>query len=278
MKKIGFIDYFLDEWHAEKYPDWIEKASGGEMKVTCAYGMVNRQGKLTNAEWCRKKGIELLDSIQAVVEQSDYLVVLSPDHPEFHEELARLPLQSGKPTYIDKTFAPDLASAVRMFELAAAHGTPMYSTSALRYAAEYSELERSGIDAISSFGPGKFETYSIHQIEPIIALMGTEVQRLMWTGTEKTPSLLIGYKDGRQAAVNLYGSECPFMMNVNYGNDQAKLLKIESNFFGVFIENLVTFFESGVPAVSQAETLAIAAIMEAGMKAEKTPYQWLTLT
>jgi hypothetical protein len=25
MKKIGFIDYFLDEWHAENYPQWIEE-------------------------------------------------------------------------------------------------------------------------------------------------------------------------------------------------------------------------------------------------------------
>ena len=48
MHKIGFIDYFLDEWHAEKYPGWIEKASSGSMKVAYAYGMSNIDGKLGN--------------------------------------------------------------------------------------------------------------------------------------------------------------------------------------------------------------------------------------
>ena len=27
--KIGFIDYYLDEWHANKYPAWIKEASNG---------------------------------------------------------------------------------------------------------------------------------------------------------------------------------------------------------------------------------------------------------
>ena len=26
MKKIGFVDYYLSEWHANNYPAWIEEA------------------------------------------------------------------------------------------------------------------------------------------------------------------------------------------------------------------------------------------------------------
>ena len=25
MKKIGFVDYYLSEWHANNYPAWIER-------------------------------------------------------------------------------------------------------------------------------------------------------------------------------------------------------------------------------------------------------------
>jgi len=277
MKKIGFIDYFLDEWHAEKYPEWIEKASGGEMKVVYAYGKTNIDGKLGNAEWCAKKGIQLLDSIEAVVDQSDYLIVLSPDNPEYHEELSQLPLQSGKPTYIDKTFAPDRAAALRMFELADKHGTPMYSTSALRFASEYAELEKQGIESICSLGPGTFGNYSIHQVEPVVSLMGTEATRVMWTGTANTPSLAIGYADGRQATINLYGSGCPFSMAVSYEGGQSKFMKIESSFFDAFIDNLVAFFRSGKPAVPREETIMIATILEAGLKAANKPYEWIGL-
>lgn len=31
MKKIGFVDYFLDEWHANNYPVWIaDPRHGGQ--------------------------------------------------------------------------------------------------------------------------------------------------------------------------------------------------------------------------------------------------------
>jgi len=277
LKTIGFIDYFLDEWHAEKYPAWIETASAGRMKVAYAYGMVDKPGGLSNAEWCAKKGIELLPSIEAVVERSDYLIVLSPDHPQYHEELSALPLKSGKPTYIDKTFAPDRATALRLFEWARQSGTPMYSSSALRFAAEYGAMSKDGIETICSIGPGKFDNYSIHQIEPIVALMGSGVKRVMFTGTAKSPALLIGFADGRQAAVNHFGGGAPFSLIANYDSGQARSVKIESDFFGAFIQNMVGFFETGEGGVPPEETVAIITIIEYGLKAAQTPYQWLEL-
>ena len=67
----------------------------------------------------------------------------------------------------DKTFAPDGEIAARILKIAQDSGTPCYSTSALRFAAEYTGIDRAGIRAISSWGPGNFETYSIHQLEPV---------------------------------------------------------------------------------------------------------------
>lgn len=95
MKKIGFIDYYLDEWHANKYPDWIRAASGGTMEVAYAYGMKDAERGLSNAAWCGKHGIALRQTVEEVVAESDYLIVLSPDNPEHHEALAQLPLASG---------------------------------------------------------------------------------------------------------------------------------------------------------------------------------------
>ncbi|MFB9755159.1 hypothetical protein ACFFNY_26595 [Paenibacillus hodogayensis] len=277
MKTIGFIDYFLDEWHAEKYPAWIEAASGGELRVAYAYGMTDKPGGLTNAQWCERKGIELLPTIEAVVDKSDFLIVLSPDFPEYHEELSRLPLQSGKPVYIDKTFAPDRETALLLFERARQSGTPMYSSSALRFAAEYETMDRDGIETILSVGPGKFANYSIHQIEPIVALMGTDVRQVMFTGTAESPALLIGFAHGRQATVNHFGDGASFGMIANYRSGNARTVKIESEFFQAFIRNLIRFFQTGEGAVDPAETVAIITIIEYGLKAAETPYQWLKL-
>ncbi|UNK17099.1 hypothetical protein MNQ98_21815 [Paenibacillus sp. N3/727] len=277
MKKIGFIDYYLDEWHANKYPELIQGESGGEMQVAYAYGVKDAENGLSNAEWCRRNNVKLMNTIEEVVNESDYLIVLSPDHPEQHEALAQLPLQSGKPTYMDKTFAPDRKAAIRLFELAAQHCTPLYSSSALRFAAEYVNVERSGMKVISSWGPGAFENYSIHQIEPIVSMLGPDAKRVMYIGTDTTPALLIEFTDGRQAIIHHLGEDCPFTMAVNYQSGSCKILKPESDFFKLFIQDLVAFFNTGHINVPSTQTISIITIIEYGLKAAACPYQWIEL-
>lgn len=277
LKKIGFIDYYLDEFHADKYPAWIEEASGGKMKVQYAYGKIDKPGGTSNADWCKQHGIELVDSIEEVVEKSDYLVVLSPDNPEFHEELSQLPLESGKPTYIDKTFAPDRDTALRLFQLAEKHGTPMYSTSALRFAEEYEQVEKGSVHTIASWGPGKMDNYMIHQVEPIVMMMKSRPRRVMYTGSAQTPSLIIDFGEGKQASLHHLGGNCPFMLGVSDASGNCRILTAESNFFMKFIENLVGFFDSGIPAVPSEETIDVITIIEYGLKASETPFEWLEL-
>ncbi|WP_152396648.1 Gfo/Idh/MocA family oxidoreductase [Paenibacillus guangzhouensis] len=277
MKKIGFIDYYLDEWHANNYPTWIRDASGGSMEVAYAYGMKDAENGLSNAAWCERHGVTLLPTIEAVVEQSDYLIVLSPDHPEQHEALAELPLASGKPTYVDKTFAPDRATALRLFERAAQHRTPLYSSSALRFATEYVEAEREGIRVVSSWGPGAFDNYSIHQLEPIASLMGTDAKRIMFIGTETVPAILLEFSGGRQATIQHPGPGCPFILSVNDASGKCSILQPQSNFFQLFIRDLIAFFESGRATVRAEETVAIITWIEYGRMAAQRPYQWIEL-
>lgn len=276
MRKIGFIDYYLDEWHAQVYPDWLREASGGEMEVAYAYGMKDPEQGKSNTEWCQERGIPLLDSIEAVVEASDYLIVLSPDNPERHLELATLPLQSGKPTYVDKTFAPDRQTAQLLIDTAARHGTPLFSSSALRYAPEYTALKREGIERICSFGPGSYSNYAVHQIEPIVSLMGTEARRVMYIGKEGTPELLIEFSGGRQAEIHHFRVG-EFSMMIQYESDDCANLKIQSNFFAELMKDMVQFFRTGEPSFDSRETIAIMTIIEYGLIAKQRPYEWVEL-
>ena len=113
MKKIGFIDYYLHEWHADNMPAWIHNASDGKMKVCYAWGEIDNphDGGKTNKEWAKEMDVELCSSQEEVIDKSDYLVVLSPDNAERHVDLCKLPLVSGKPVFIDKTFAAGLDEA-----------------------------------------------------------------------------------------------------------------------------------------------------------------------
>lgn len=273
--KIGFIDYYLDEWHANNYPKLLGDVSGGEMEVVCAYALIDGpDGRRTTDQWCADMGIARAYSIEEVIEKSDALIVLSPDNCEMHEQLCQLPLRSGKPTYVDKTFAPDGETARRIFAIAQESGTPCYSTSALRYASEYAGI--GAVDGIASWGPNGFETYAIHQLEPIMMLMQGRPVRVMAQKGETWYSMAIEFADGRAATLAGFEKGSPFMMNIA-GKDGTKIVTAQSDYFRGFMEGLVAFFRDPQKHVPHDETIAIMDVRGAGVKALKTPGVWVEI-
>ncbi len=278
--KIGFVDYFLDEWHANNYPDWLLKASNGEIQVAYAYALTDSpfQGGLSTDDWCLKHGSSRCFSIEEIVKKSDALIVLSPDDPEYHEVLSDLPLRSGKRTYIDKTFSPDKQSAVRMFSLAERFGTPCCSCSALRFASEYKGIgtgnNNQPVTAISSWGPGVYDNYSVHQLEPILMLMGGIPEEVCYNGSEIFAQLMIRFSDNRMAVMNQFIKGSPFMMHM-CTDDGNRTIEVKSDFFNEFIKKLIEFFVTGVPLAESGETIKIMAVREAGAKGILQPGKWI---
>lgn len=277
MKKVGFIDYFLDEWHANNYPDMLSELSNGEYKVCYAYGRIDGpNGKITNKEWAEKFGVELFDTIEEVVEKSDCLVVLSPDNPEFHEEFTDLPIKSGKPLYVDKTFAPDKETAIRIFEKAKKYNTPCFSSSALRFADEFKEIDKSKIYKIISEGPNYFEKYVIHQVEPITLLMETRAKRIMGLGDIMHPSLIIEFEDGRLVQIR-HGLETDFRFTMADEQNNEVHYTLSSPYFKNFVKAMIKFFDTGIAPVDEKQTIDVIAICSAGKKALEKPFEWIEL-
>lgn len=277
IMNIGFIDYYLDEWHANHYPEMILRASSGEMRVSCAYAMIDSPlGGMTTQQWCEQMRISHCATVEEVVGKSDALVVLSPDNCEMHEILCQVPLRSGKRTYVDKTFAPDGATARRLFALANYHGTPCYSTSALRFATEYQDLALDELRAINSWGPNRFDTYAIHQLEPIMMLMQAAPRRVMGTSTRGYSHLLIEFCDGRIASLANFEAGAPFEMSLCTAGG-SQIIRVATDFFVRFIEAMVRFFQTGTPEVGQEETVAIMDVLGAGRQALAQPGRWIDI-
>lgn len=278
MKKVGFIDYYLDEWHSNNYPKMLKEQSGGRYEVAYAYAKIDspRNGGITNKAWAEKYGVELLGSIDEVIEKSDVLIVLSPDNPEMHEELCQKPLASEKLVYVDKTFAPDKATAERIFAYAASHNTKCFSSSALRFTTELKEIDKTKITRVYSEGPGAFNIYSIHQIEPIVCLMQTRAKRVMFTGDEVHPSMIIEFDDGRFAQM-YQANRAQFRLTTVDDVNNAEIHTIESQYFSLFVDALIEFFDTGIVPVNAEQTIDVIAIREAGKKAMKTPFTWVDL-
>ena len=275
-KKIGFIDYYLDEWHANNYPRFIKEAVGDDFYVAYAYGEKDKEGGMTTDQWCEKNHVQKCDTIDEVVEKSDVLIVLSPDNPERHWDLCQKPLRSGKRVYVDKTFALSKKVAQDIVALADEHHTPFFSTSALRFADELKGFDKNGICFISSRGPGNFDTYAIHQLEPIVILMGSKVKRLMSIGAGKYESMVIEFEGDRRAVMTHYGwTGMDFNMTVNYEDGRTVVIPQMSNTFPTFIKEMCDFFKTGEIKAPHDETIALMGIIEAGNKAIKTPDVWV---
>jgi hypothetical protein len=284
MKRIGFIDLFIDEWHANNYPQWIREnctANGRDCDVSYAFADTNKQGGLDTEAWCSKYGVQALSSIEELVERSDYIIVLSPDNAEHHERLSRIPLMSGKPVYIDKTFSPDLLSGAGMFELADKYSTPMFSSSALRFAQELSSYPDSvvnpqSIEHVATLGPGSYGNYSVHQFEMIVSLMGTGAKRVKSLSTDNSRLLVVEYTDGRSASMHQI-QQAPFQISLQLKDGNGVFIGECSDIFPRLINAMLDFFETGKPPVSKEETLEVMALIEAGSKALKGYDTWINV-
>ncbi|MBQ3079159.1 MAG: tRNA (guanosine(37)-N1)-methyltransferase TrmD [Clostridia bacterium] len=273
MLKIGFIDYYLDEWHANNYPKWIEEQGlqlGIDCKVAYAWEDKAKEGGISGDKWCEKFGCELLESRQAVVDQSDVIVVLSPDNAEEHERLGEEALKSGKRVYMDKTFAPDTAAAKRMFALAEEHSTILCSSSALRFTRNLDKVK--GDENVSFFattGPGKISNYAVHQVEMIVSVMGVKPKRVMVAGNNSARQVVIDYGKNRFAAFTQAPS-LDFVCTVAYEDGTGETI-VPVDYFPNFIHDMLLFFTGGEPVAKKEETLAIMAILDAAKEAERKP-------
>ncbi len=275
--KIGFIDYFLDEWHANNYPAWIKEHSNGAMEVAYAYAKIDSPiSGVTAADWCAEHGVTLCDTIEDVVEKSDAIVVLSPDNCEMHEELSRAALCSGKPTFIDKTFSPDLDSAKRMFALAEQHGTPCYTTSSLRYAEEYANVVTEDISSVCCWGSGDIDGYAVHMLEPLVMLMKAPAKGVLLTKTEGWYQLTVSFADGRFGSIAGWKPWAPYQTSIKHA-ESCETVAVESDFFQPFIAAMVKFFETREIPVEHEETLRIMAIRDAAMQAENEIGEWIAV-
>lgn len=280
MKKIGFIDYFIDEWHANNYPKWISESKFKDnFEVSLAWEEFTPEGKKNLARWCAEMNVRPASSIQQVVDECDCICVLSPDNSERHEDLAALALTSGKPVYIDKTFAPSLEVAGRLFARAEKYSTPLMSSSALRYGSAFekalADIGSLPVNSVMTAGSGRsFEIYAIHQLEMLVKTLGTGARRVLQSTNGISHTMLVEYADKRRGAVNFIPGQ-GFQITIQYGGDKSICINQMTDFFPRFIEKMLEFFDTGIPQIPKSETLEIAALIEAGVSALKNPGEWI---
>lgn len=281
MMKIGFADYYLDNWHANYYPGFMREAIakyGYDAALTCAFALKDREDGMTSAQWCLKNHMRLADSMEDMIADVDAIMVIAADNSSWHEEVCRLPLASGKPVFVDKTFAQNAETGKRMFAWARQHGTPVMSTSAQRYCSSimnYLEQEKGNTKFMSTVGPHDLSNYAVHQFEPIVAVMGTGVKRVKaFSVGSKVTQMILDYGDGRIASFTQTPdpfAEFNFMVS---DGEQGQRLD-SSDYYINTMKAILDFFETGISPVPEEETLEVLMLIDAARKARQTPDTWL---
>ena len=265
MKKIGFVDYYISEWHANNYPEWIKNAAqklGAEYEVAYAWAELDLSPVYneTTDEWCAKMGVEKCETIAELCEKSDFIIVLAPSNPEKHLGYAKEVLKYGKRTYIDKTFAPDLATAQEIFDIAKKYNTPFFSSSALRFASELDDKTDS-LAIMTTGGGGNMPEYIIHQAEMVVKCLGVGATSVDAYQVGGRMTFNVNYVDGRSAQMT-YADGMPFTALVTNKQGGSTYDMIQSDFFAVLIEEIVKFFEGGQVCFDTAQTLEVMKIRE----------------
>ena len=264
-KRIGFVDYKLENFHANVYL----KAYRGQLKdrgwtVAGAYALDEENGRA----WCEHNDVPYFKTPAALNDAVDCFMILAPSNPELHLKLCEPIFPFGKTTYVDKTFAPDTPTAKKIFDLADRHKTAIQTTSALRYTNVQQHVKQGNHGTIRHMitwgGGSSFGEYAIHPVELLISCMGSDATSLMRRSDgEHFSQLLINFAGNRTGVANVYTQgETPFAASVT-SDKHTELLKVDTS--KIFLDTaaaVLDLFESGKPNIDRRESLVIRRILD----------------
>ncbi len=273
MKKIGLIDYFLDEYHAHVGFENIKELNaelGTDYAIVAAYAEKDKEDGLSTAEFCKKYGIESKGSIAELCAAVDYLIILSPDDNDKKEGYAMEAIKAGKPIFMDKTFTDTYESAVRIFSAADKAGVPLFSSSSLRYATELQPYKTNSTSVLVTGSGVHMEMYAVHYLEIVISCMGVGIDTVRHEQRGEQEWVHVGYRDGRQATMVIsMGEYLNFRVFLADSCGKTRDLPISSPIFKLQMAAVLRFFETKEASFDREQTLELMKAKDAIMKSKK---------
>src|SRR6202167_3812100 len=215
----------------------------------------------TIPEMCRAVDAVLLESVDGRV----------------HLAQARAVIAAHKPLFIDKPLASTLEDAREIARLATAAGVPWFSASSLRFGEIAETMKFADATGVETWGPGPLEPhhqldlswYAIHPIELLYSLMGPGCEEVSRTFSPDADVIVGRWKDGRIGTVRAlrpYGDFGAVVFRPKQLVVQSRPHATDS--YRPLLVEVMKFFESGQPPVSNQETLEIFAFMDAAQRSK----------
>lgn len=275
--RIGVVG--LDTAHAPDYSEVINTAEDDPAfkaaRVVTAFHPYAEDDVEENAQRMSRLGIEISNSLAELLTGVDAVMLHTTDGRR-RLQLALQIIHSGKPLWMNKPLAHELADVIAIFRAAEALGVPVFSASSLRYVPHAIEIRNGRYGPVlgaTAYSPAHLDKrhadffwYGIHGVETLFTVMGPGCRSVVRTHTEDTDVITGVWDDGRVGTVrggrNWSGGGARRYGGVVWCEQDV----VEIGPFAGYahlVKEIVRFFRTSSSPVDPRETIEIYAFMQA---------------
>ncbi len=270
---IAFTKILNDDTSLDHVPGGrvVAAYKGGSKDIESSYSRVDKYAEELRSKW----HVEFVPDIATLCRRVDAVLLESVDG-RVHLEQAKPVIAARKPLFIDKPLAATLEDAREIARLAKEAGVPWFSSSSLRFGEIGTTMKFPDTRGVTTWGPGPLEEhhpldlswYAIHPIEMLYTLMGTGCEEVTRISTPDADVIVGKWNNGRIGIVRAlrpyggYGAVVFRPKEVLQSNPKAA-----AGYQPLLVE-IMKFFETRQPPVSNEETLEIFAFMDAAQRSK----------
>jgi predicted dehydrogenase len=284
-KRIGIIG--LDTSHSVAFAKALNgpnpSAAYTGFTITAAYphgsaDIVSSTKRIAGyTEDVKKLGIEIAGSIEELLKKCDY-VLLETNDGRPHLEQAIQVIKAGKPLFIDKPVAGSLHDAIAIYATAEKYKVPVFSSSSLRYMETVQEVVQGKVGKVfgaDTYSPATLEKthpdlfwYGIHGVEILFTVMGKGCKEVVRVTSPNTEIVVGTWEDGRTGTFRGTRTGTHDYGGTAYGEKGNYVLGPFKGYDNL-LDQIIAFFISGIPPVSEKETIEIYTFMEAADESKR---------
>ncbi|MBM3999132.1 MAG: gfo/Idh/MocA family oxidoreductase [Planctomycetes bacterium] len=222
-------------------------------------------------------GVKIVDSIDALVREVDAVLLESNDGRPHLEQLLPV-LRAKKACFVDKPIAGSLVDALAIFEASKKYGTPVFSSSSLRYIEGAGAVRQGAHGTVlgcDTYSPCSLEPshpdlfwYGIHGVEALFTVMGTGCGTVSRTHADGIDVVVGDWQGGRIGTFRGIRSGKSGYGGTVYTDKEILQLGGYAG-YRPLVADIVTFFRTGKPPVTMEETIEIYAFMEAADESKR---------
>ncbi|HEX8520845.1 MAG TPA: Gfo/Idh/MocA family oxidoreductase [Tepidisphaeraceae bacterium] len=283
--KIGMIG--LDTSHAPAFAKCFNKSGHPEhipgARITVGYpgGSKDFELSISRVEGFTKQlrddfHVRIVDSPEAVAEQSDLVFIMSCDG-RVHRDLFARTAKFKRPTFIDKPMATSVTGAEEIIRIARENNIPLMSCSSLRYAHTLTEAlaqnDQGAIVGCDVFGPMAIQPtqpglfwYGVHCVEMVNRIMGRGCTEVKARTNADHDLISLQFQDGRIASIRgLRKGHHKFGCTIHREKEMqfVNASDVQRSYYSSMLQAIMQSLPEGKTDVPADDTLEIIRIIEA---------------